>query len=763
MVWEMEQHEHYYSEAEAAGKSGTLEPTPSAGTSAGRGPSQTGSDTNGSGAADGTKRRPGAHTGTGQDASTGSDRLSPLNLLYLRFALALISSIFLIFISLTLHFEAEQAPVFLRYISLGLATVVMFLLAGPFLDNLKREVRDRRLSLASLIFTGSGAAYILSAWNTLAGSGIAGIAGISGYDTLSGNTYFETSAMILTFYVGSLLIDTRIKKSLSGYARIWEPGSLPEVLKVSVESTGEAAGANGVQPSERVPVQRLGPGDLTLTEAGQPVLFDAVVEQGGGFMDESHLTGEPDAIRKERGDRVSAGSISIDGEVLLRVIKPFRESTLSSYMNRARAMRSRPGYYERVASRGASILLSAVIVTAFAGLAWHLYHHTAAQALEVFLAVLLIGCPCAFAISTPSALWVAHQRLHRTGIVAMGGSSALERLSDIKLVMFDKTGTLTEGVALRELNRVTDDPAWPVERLMRLAGAMELEQTHPFARAIRRYLAQHELVPLPVCNTGLIPGQGVRAEWQAADNGAKVHSLLLVNNRHAAGQESLADGDFGLFLDGRLMMRLRVYQPPRAHLEESIMQLHERNGMEVAVVTGDPAPAETALPPEVTAKVHYHGGCSPEEKAELVDRYRESHGGILFVGDGTNDLMAINKADLGVGVYTGSLSIRNNADFVLFHPSLLSISEMLTFSGRIRRTIRGNFFWAIIYNIIGIGVALTGLLHPFFAILAMMLSSFFVTMHALSLRKSQPSLGRLEQDVNRHVESDLLRAGVAGT
>lgn len=692
----------------------------------------------------------------------GSDHFSPLNLLYLRFSLALIASIFLIFISLTLHFEAGSTPAFLQYVSFALATAVILLLAAPFLENLKHEITERRLSLASLIFVGSSAAYVLSTWNTLAGTGLFSIAGWEWAVTGSSKaTYFETSAMILTFYVGSLLIDTRIKKELSGYSRLWEPGSLPEVLKVVNDSA--AAGNNHSLDTTRT--MRCDPADLKagdrcLCESGQPILFDAEVEKGSGLVDESHLTGEPDAVRKQEGDSVTAGSISIDGGMILKLIKPYEESTLSYYMERARAMRSRPGYYERIASRGASVLLAVVMLAAFGGLGWYLVTATTAKALEVFLAVLLIGCPCAFAISIPSALWVAHQRLHRTGIVAMGGSSALEQLSGTKLVMFDKTGTLTEGIALKTIHRVTDDPDWPSDRLLQLAGGIEMDQTHPFARALRRYLAQHDLSPLPVGSSEVLPGQGVRATW--SKNGANSHNVLLVNNRYQNVKKQLSDEEFGLFLDGRLMARFSVYQPPREHLEQVVRKLRYENRVRVVVVTGDPVPAEQALPESVLNEVDYHAACSPEDKAILVDRYRKKYGNVLFVGDGTNDLMAINRADLGVGVYTGTLSIRNNADFVLFHPNLVSISEMLHFSRSIRRTIRGNFFWAVIYNFIGIGIALMGLLHPFFAILAMMLSSLLVTLHALTLRRRRPSLGRLERDVNRHVESELLQAGMSG-
>ena len=720
------------------------------------------------------------------DQDGPGSRVSPLNLLYLRFALALIASMFLIFISLTLHFEAGQAPAGLRYLSLLLATGVMVLLAGPFLDNLKRELSDRRLSLASLIFAGSGAAYLLSAWNTLS-AGFGGLAAPAGPD--AGPTYFETSAMILTFYIGSLLVDTRIKRGMSAYTRLWQTERAPEVLRlVDADSDGIRSGAPGDDahpPAEmetgglpwsesgspgadmpdarprtvRTSVELLAEGDRFLAEAGQPVLTDSVATGGAGLVDEAHLTGEPDPVRKQPGDRVTAGSVSMDGGLVLQVVQPYSASSLQEYLRRARAMRSRPGYYERVAARGASILLVFVMTAAFAGLAWHTWNAGLPYALQVFLAVLLIGCPCAFSISTPAALWVANQRLHRSGVIAMGGSQALEKLSETKVVLFDKTGTLTEGIAFRSINRVTDDPNWPVERLMRLAGGLEMDQVHPFARALRRYLDQHGLDPVWPKEARLLSGQGMEGCFEDLDPSTrKTRCVLLVNNSHPDAAGKLDDSELGLFLDGRLMLRLRLYQPPRRHLWKVVRRLQEQNRVAVAVVTGDPADAAPDMP-----DIPYHKGCSPEEKAELVDAYRRQYGPVMFVGDGTNDLMAINKADLGVGVYTGTMSIRNHADFVLFHPNLSVVPEMLDFSGKITGTIRLNFFWAVAYNVVGIGVALMGLLHPFFAIVAMMLSSLFVTFHSASLQRRQPSLGELEKQVNLVTGEPLLRPGVSET
>jgi len=700
------------------------------------------------------------------DSETGGspdNRLSPLNLLYLRFALALIASIFLIFISITLHFESDQAPVFLRYISLVLATGVMFLLAGPFLDNLKREISDRRLSLASLIFTGSGAAYLLSAWNTLS-AGVPDGWGLPVGEVAAhtGPTYFETSAMILTFYIGSLLIDTRIKRGMAAYSKFWQPQSTPEVLRV--EEQGEDSAA-----TVRTTADTLAVGDRFLAEAGQPVLTDAQVASGNGFVDESHLTGEPDPVSRKTGDSVSAGSISIDGGLTLRVTHPYKESSLREYIRQARAMRSRPGYYERAAARGATILLVFVIIAAFFGLGYHSSAHGLSAGLQVFLAVLLIGCPCAFSISTPAALWVANQRLHRSGVIAMGGSRALEKLSDTRVVLFDKTGTLTEGVAFRSIQRVEDNPEWPVDRLMSLAGGVELDQPHPFARAFRRYLDQHELEPVRPDETRLLPGRGMEGWLQD-----RTHHILLVNNSHPMAQEQLAESELGLFLDDRLMLRLRIYQPPRHQLENVIYSLRKDLNIKVAVLTGDPSDVSSAMPGSSGSKWHdgfsanhddvdYHKGCTPEQKAALVDTYRKTYGKVMFVGDGTNDLMAINKADLGAGVYNGSLSIKNHADFVLYHPHLGVIPEMLQFSGKITGTIRGNFFWAVAYNAVGIGVALMGWLHPFFAILAMMLSSLFVTFHSGSLQRRQKSLGELENQVNNVTDAALLQPGVSET
>ncbi|MDI6401375.1 HAD-IC family P-type ATPase, partial [Balneolaceae bacterium ANBcel3] len=548
-----------------------------------------------------------SHSDTGSEESEGT--LSPIKKLYLRFALAVIASMFLVFISLTLHFEADQAPDFLYAVSLALATGVMFLLSGPFLDNLKREIADRQLSLATLIFVGSGAAYILSAWSTLAR--IPGLSE-SAYFLSGQPTYFETSAMILTFYVGSLLLDARMKQGMAAYARLWQVERAPEVLKAEDREALSLLLSGKKAPDEatirkkcgirRLEADKLVKGDLIFMNQGEPAFIDGEVVYGNGLVDESHLTGEPAAVRKNRGHTITAGSISIDGGLIVKVLQTYQNSSMNTYIKKARALRSRPGYYERFAARAARFLLIFVVCAAFGGLIYHTVNGHFSTALPIFLSVLLIGCPCAFSISTPAALWVANQRLHRAGIVAMGGSRALEKLSAIRSVLFDKTGTLTEGVAIQSIsmeNESTDQ----LEKLMRMAGGLEMDQEHPFARAVRRYLDQHGLEPVWPDDTGLLPGKGMYGLFKSEEG--LPQNVCLANHTHELSQGKLNDQEIGLFVDDVLMLRFRLFQPPKQHLEAVIEALQKENGVHVAVVTGDPARSSEALPLSVLSAEFY--------------------------------------------------------------------------------------------------------------------------------------------------------------
>lgn len=639
-----------------------------------------------------------------EGADTGqSTAPTAYKLLVLRWVFAFVLSMFQVFISITIFFEGERAPVFLGWVNFVLGTGVLLLLGSSFLPNLWRELRALQLSLASLIFTGTTAAYGLSVWSVFTGLG---------------EPYFETASMILTFYIGSLLLDAHFKRKLAAYGKSFADETPPEVL---------VQGSNGT--AVRQPASEVSPGDTIFAEPGAQVWLDGIVTGGEGLVDEAHLTGEAEPVRKKAGDRIRAGSLSIDGGLILQVTAAFSESSLQQYLRKVRENRYQPGRYERMAYRGASLLLGFVVLTAAAVLVYYVNTADWQVALRNTLAVLLIGCPCAFSISTPAAVWIANQRLQDSGLLVLGGGQTIERLSDIDRVVFDKTGTLTEGLGLTRPESPNPD-RFPIDESLSLAGGLEAQQQHPMAKAIRNYLQQSGLDPAPVQQTELLPGLGLQGMWQGK-------RLLLVNHTHPVSAPHLQAGELGLFQEDELRLRFRFWQPPKAQLAQTWNTL-TNDGIPAIILTGDPG-----LPPDWAAGTNYRAGQSPEDKFEVVNAFREQGERVMFVGDGTNDMLASGAADVGVVMAGGTPAAKEAADIIMLHPNLMVLPVALRFARKVKRKIRLNFFWALIYNIIGMSIAAAGLLHPFFAILAMILSSLFVTLNSLRIRTAEPELSQL--------------------
>ncbi|MCH8556897.1 MAG: HAD-IC family P-type ATPase [Balneolia bacterium] len=621
--------------------------------------------------------------------------------------MAFVLSMFQVFISITMFFEGEMAPEFLGWVNFVLSSGVLFLLGSIFLPNLVRELFSLRVSLASLIFTGTMAAYGLSVWSLF---------------TATGETYFETASMILTFYIGSLLLDAHFKRKLAGYGKTFEDRTIPEAPVKNNEGLTELQPANLISA-----------GSTAVSIPGEYLWFDGIVKTGSGLVDESHLTGEPNPILKTVGDTIRAGSKSIDGGLEFITSSLFDQSTFQRYLEKARNSRYQPGFYERMAHRGASILLFFVLLTASSVLLY--YANTAGWdiALRNALSVLLIGCPCAFSISTPAAIWIANQRLQDSGLLVVGGGQTIEGLTSVNLVIFDKTGTLTSGIAV---SHPETHGSLSVNEAMQLAGGLEAQQAHPIATAVRNWLTARNLTSRPVSEPSVLPGEGLRG-FSGEDE------VLLVNHKHPIANTLLPKDRFGLFVNNKLQITFALYQPPKEHLSDSLDML-QKLGVSYCIISGDPAPA-----PEWMDADNYFGNVSPEQKFEKVKAYQQNGNKILFAGDGTNDMMASAAADIGVILGDGPAKAKETADIILLHPNLMVIPHVLKFSKRVKKVIQTNFFWALVYNIVGMSIAAMGLLHPFFAILAMILSSLFVTMNSLRMRTATPELAELAQQVNK--------------
>jgi len=616
--------------------------------------------------------------------------------LLIRWIIAFVGAMLLLFLSITAHIE-EELPVALHYFSAFIATGIVGLLGREVCTALRHEWKKRRVSLATLIFLGALSSYVISLYHLF---------------YYGRHTFFETSAMILCFYVGSLLIDLYLKNRIKQETRNWNP-SVPDVLAVN--------GNGGNQPI-RKPADEIKPGETILTETGAEIPLDGMLESSRGFVNESYLTGEETPVLKQHGDKIQAGSIAYDEGLRIKPLTDYAHSSLQEYEKRYHAAAAQSTRYEKLARKAARWLVLIMIPVSVAVFFWYVWNGPVDAALSNSLSVLLIACPCAFAIAIPAALWITHTELHRNGLMVAGDSNKLEELARVNHIIFDKTGTLTGKPEVYHFE-ITNGKYAEIH-IKQLMLSLEATQQHPLAEAIRSFTGTGDKEEIQVSEIRQIPGMGVEGVWLT---GVQQKRVQILNHTHPKVQNDLEKGQFGLFVDQCLTARWTIYYPLKPGAKKVLTNLSTK--YELSILSGDPVPKKALE----SAYWNYMGNLSPGEKSAYIEEQKTDGQRLLFVGDGLNDLPAMAGADVTLVMYNGATQTKRSADFVLYNPEFKMIPEFLKMARSARRTFIQNIFWALIYNIFGLGFAIAGFLTPVISIAAMILSSIFVTANSLRL------------------------------
>jgi len=309
------------------------------------------------------------------------------------------------------------------------------------------------------------------------------------------------------------------------------------------------------------------------------------------------------------------------------------------------------------------------------------------------------------------------------------GSKAIEELAKVNHIVFDKTGTIT-GAALIHNVEIMDKSDLDDQTLLKLLVGIEAVDEHPIAEAVREYGRKFQIEPLHLSHFKKMSGLGVRGDW--IDENERKYEVELLNRAHPEA-ESLDKNWFGLFVDKVMVLKIEIYHPLKKDARNLLQDLSSK-GYKVSVISGDPEP-QTEI---VSDKWTYIGNMSPREKAEYVEKKKNENDKVLFIGDGLNDLLAMAKADSTIAMFEGSDKNKVEADMVFYNPDIMQLENLLDQAKRTKTIIYQNFFWALIYNIIGLPLAATGFLSPLISIAAMMLSSIFVTTNSLRLNTSEP-------------------------
>jgi Cu2+-exporting ATPase len=611
----------------------------------------------------------------------------------------------------------NQYVTFIRWASMVIATPVVLYSARPFIIAAIRDIKTRHLTMDVPVSIAIYGAYLASVWATI---------------TNSGEVYFDSVTMFSFFLLVGRYLEM-IARHRTGRAG----NALLNLLPASAVKVIDG-------DEQLIPATELKTGDVVLVKPGHTIPADGMIISGSSSVDESALTGEYLPIRKECDDKVVGGTINVENPIQIQITEVGSETQLSAIVRLLERAQEEKPQAAQLADKVASYFVAAVLLTACGvGFGWWIVEP--AHAFWITLSVLVVTCPCALSLATPTALTAATGTLRQNGLLITRGH-VLESLASATHIIFDKTGTLTEGnLSLQEVI-----PLSSLERdeCIQIAAALEKHSEHPIARAFHEKAADKSATDIQAeLGQGL---QGLIGERQYRIGKPEYAAQLLANEPPALPEES---GQWLLLCSEESPLAwFRLNDQIRREASEAIASL-QRLGLKCEMLTGDNSSAVT----EVANKLGITqcvSGVSPAEKLEYVNQLQEQGAQIIMVGDGINDIPVLAGAQTSIAMGTATDLAKTNADGVLVQHDLLRLVDGVLLARKTKSVIRQNLGWSLCYNLLALPLAAFGFIAPYMAALGMSASSLVVVGNAMRLnripkaRKQSPKQKLTSTDLN---------------
>ena len=608
-------------------------------------------------------------------------------------------------------------------IALLVLTVIVIILGRDILKNGYKNLIHKTPNMDTLVMIGVLASFIYSIYGT--------IQILKGNTQYVENLYYESAAIVIFFIEIGRYIENKNKDKTK------------EALKQLMTITPNNATILKDGQEVKVTLDEIKKGDIVICKPGEKIAVDGEVVQGTTHINESFITGESVPVKREVGSKVIAGSINYEGTIQYRAEKIGKESTVSEIVKLVAQATSTKAPIAKIADKISGYFVPTVLVIAIIifGI-WLIISKDFSVAINIFVSILVVACPCSLGLATPLAIVIASGNASRKGILVKS-SETLENAHKVKTICFDKTGTLTKGTLT--VSRMYNYSNKDEKELLKDIASLENKSEHPIARAIVNKAQEDNIRLIDVKDSKAIPGFGI--EGKTADEkhyliGNK--KLMLENNVELTNSEDeqklISDGNSILFvsLNKKLVALLGVSDVIKENVPQVITELKSKN-IDVVMLTGDNEKTANVIANQIGI-TNVVANVTPKEKAETINKLKEK-GLVMMCGDGINDSVSLVTANIGVSVSSGTDIARDSAQVIIMNDNLERINDLLDISSKTVRNIKQNLFWAFFYNVCMIPIAAGILqplgitLNPMIAAFSMTISSLTVVLNALRLRR----------------------------